>query len=363
MAYPELVSTSVTVVNSSANLVASSRQPPESPSQPGTAPTETQTDLGCLDVIRKTLSNKGFSKQAIDIICASWTAGTEKQYKGVWDKWSGWCHKRQIDLLQASVIQVVEFLTDCYHEGKGYSTINTYRSALSTTLCSMNDDRDSLGSHPLIARLLKGVYILRPPTPRYSSTWDVSKVTDYLKTLAPLRELSLKLLTLKTVMLCALASAQRQQTLSALDLNFRKESRDSISFVVTDRLKTSRPGKSIEITFSSSGCASICPFAALKEYISRSETLRSRSGQFVSKLFLSFIRPYNPVSPRTIARWIMSVLQSAGIDTSKFKAHSVRGAATSHAYVTGTPVADILKMADWSSEHVFRRHYLRDVLE
>ena len=276
----------------------------------------------------------------------------------MWDKWSGWCHKRQIDLLQASVIQVVEFLTDCHHEGKGYTTINTYRSGLSTTLCSINDARDSLGSHSLIARLLKGVYLLRPPTPRYSSTWDISKVTDYFKTLAPLHELSLKLLTLKTVILCALASAQRQETLSALDLNFRKESQDSISFVVTDRLKTSRPGKSIEITFSSLGCTSICPLAALKAYISRSETLRFRSGHFVSKLFLSFIRPYNPVSPRTIARWIMSVLQSAGIDTSKFKAHSVREAATSHAYVTGTPVADILKMADWSSGHVFRRHYV-----
>ena len=256
----------------------------------------------------------------------------------------------------------MEFLTYCYHKCKGYSTINTYRSALSTTLCSMNDDRDSLGSHPLIARLLKGVYVLRPPAPRYSYTWDVSKVTDYLKTLASLRELSLKSLTLKTVM-CALASAQRQQTLSALDLQFMKESRDSISFVVTDRLKTSRPGTSTEITFSSSDSASVCPFAALKEYISLSETLRSRSRQFVSKLFLSFIRPYNPVSPRTIAGWIMSVLQSAGIDTSKFKAHSVRGAATSHAYVIGTPVADILNMADWSSEHVFRKHYLRDVLE
>ena len=69
------------------------------------------------------------------------------------------------------------------------------------------------------------------------------------------------------------------------------------------------------------------------------------------------------MSPRTIARWIMSVLQSAGIDTSKFKAHSVRGAATSRAYVTGTPVAAILKMADWSSEHAFCRHYLREVLE
>ena len=86
MAYPELVSTSVTVVNGSANLVASSRQPHESPSQPRTAPAETQTELGRLDVIRKTLSNKGFSKQVVDIICASWTAGSKKQYKGVWDK-------------------------------------------------------------------------------------------------------------------------------------------------------------------------------------------------------------------------------------------------------------------------------------
>ena len=52
-------------------FVASSGQSPESPSQPRTAPAETQTELGRLDVIRKTLSNKGFSKQAIDIICAS----------------------------------------------------------------------------------------------------------------------------------------------------------------------------------------------------------------------------------------------------------------------------------------------------
>ena len=37
---------------------------------------------------------------------------------------------------------------NCYHEGKGYSIINTYRSALSITLCSVKNDRDSLGSDP-----------------------------------------------------------------------------------------------------------------------------------------------------------------------------------------------------------------------
>ena len=57
------------------------------------------------------------------------------------------------------------------------------------------------------------------------------------------------------------------------------------------------------------------------------------------------------------------MLQSPGIDNSKFKVHSVRGAAISHEFVTGPPVANILRMADWPSEYVFRRHYLRDVLE
>ena len=97
--------------------------------------------------------------------------------------------------------------------------------------------------------------------------------------------------------MCISLCTEKADIICFVDLNLRKESQDPISFVVTDRLKTSRPGKSIEITFSSSGCASICPLAALKEYISRSETLRFRSGHFVSKLFLSFIRPYNPSVP------------------------------------------------------------------
>lgn len=77
--------------------------------------------------------------------------------------------------------------------------------------------------------------------------------------------------------------------------------------------------------------------------------------------FFSFLRPYIPVSHRTLARWIMSVLQSSGIDAFILKTHSVRWAASSHAYVTGTPVTDILKLADWSSERVFRKLCLRDI--
>ena len=254
---------------------------------------------------------------------------------------------------------MANFLTECYHDGKSYSTINTYRSAISTTVKSISEDRKSIGAHPLISRLLKGIYLYRPPTARYSSTWDVSAVTDYLGTLTPLSTLSLKSLTLKTVMLCALATAQREQTMCALDLRNKIETSESIKFLVTDRLKTSRPGKSVEVCITATDVADICPVRTLREYISRTEVLRLHDGTYQHKLFVSFVKPHNPVTTATIARWIKTVMHAAGIDTTVFKAHSVRGAATTKAYTSGAPLAQILKMADWSNERTFRRHYLR----
>ena len=74
------------------------------------------------------------SDDAITIISASWSSGTDKQYNSAWKKWCGWCEERKIHLLQASVDEVVNFLSQSFAEGKSYSTVNTYRSALSSTL-------------------------------------------------------------------------------------------------------------------------------------------------------------------------------------------------------------------------------------
>ena len=226
---------------------------------------------------------------------------------------------------------------------------------MSSTLCNVNNV--AVGSHPLVTRLLKGVYNLRTPSPRYSSTWDITKVTSYLKTLFPLDQLSLKSLTLKTVMLCALSSALREQTLCALDIKFLNKSGNSLSFTVCERLKTSRPGKSTrKVEFLSlPEDNSLCPVATLTEY-----GLRKSASSEETRLFISFIKPHKAVSTATVARWIKSVLSAAGIDTSVFKPHSVRGAAVTHKYVQGVPVADILRMADWSNANTFRKYYLRD---
>ena len=65
---------------------------------------------------------------------------------------------RDTNALQASIEEVVNVLADCFEEGKGYSTMNTYRLALSATLFPSTSA--AVGSHPLICRFFKGVFRL-----------------------------------------------------------------------------------------------------------------------------------------------------------------------------------------------------------
>ena len=54
-------------------------------------------------------------------------------------------------------------------------------------------------------------------------------------------------------------------------------------------------------------------------------------------------------------------MESAGIDTSIFKAHTVRSALTSAASMQGVTTEDILVAADWSTESSFQRFYYKPV--
>ena len=78
-----------------------------------------------------------------------------------------------------------------------------------------------------------------------------------------------------------------------------------------------------------------------------------------AKVFLSLVGKHNPVSSSTIARWLKSCLQRTGVDTTTFKAHSIRAASATKAAIAGVTVEDILQAADWSRKGVFQRFYYR----
>ena len=67
-------------------------------------------------------------------------------------------------------------------------------------------------------------------------------VLDYLAKLGPPEKLGLKNLTLRVVMLMALFSGQRRQTLHT-SIDCMQISSDKCVFFINSLLKTSRPGK------------------------------------------------------------------------------------------------------------------------
>ena len=61
----------------------------------------------------------------------------------------------------------------------------------------------------------------------------------------------------------------------------------------------------------------------------------------------------------TIARWIKTCLQEAGIDVTIFQAHSTWAASSTKAALSGLTVEEIMSAADWSSKGTFQKFYYK----
>ena len=136
-------------------------------------------------------------------------------------------------------------------------------------------DGYSVGEHPIIARLLKGMFHIRPPEPRYSFTWDVNVLLTFLESWFPLSVLELKQLTLKIVALVALVSAQRSQT-SALSIDFMNSTATGTQFVVNSLLNSSTPGKSpLMVSLPAfPENEKLCAHSTLLHYVARTASIR-----------------------------------------------------------------------------------------
>lgn len=202
---------------------------------------------------------------------------------------------------------------------------------------------------------MKGVYNLRPAQPRYCETWDVSCVLSYLRRLSPISQLSLKMLTLKLIMLIALTLASRSQSLHLLSIKDMRKGFSSFILYYSGLLKQSKSGRNNPVVELRAFPPDrrLCVVFVLKEYLKRTENLRGTN----TCLFISYVKPYGPVTKDTITRWLKIVMYGAGIDCSKYKPHSIRSAAVPKAKSYMVPVDEILKTAGWSSEKTFAKFY------
>lgn len=293
--------------------------------------------------------------EALEYMTASLAKSTLKQYESALNQWISFCTISQVDVYPEKT-SVMKYLVHKYDGGASYNSLNAIRAALSLiSMEKIGDDRE-------ISRLLRGFYKNRPPIPKYTETWDVDVVLEYLAKIYPLEDLDIDRLTKKVVTLMILGTGQRAQTMSKVRLDCIKQGENGFRIHIIDCIKTSGPKREqpvLEVPFFAER-PDICIASTLLRYLDVTKSYRGN----IKNLFISMKKPYKAVGAQTISRWIKQVLSESGIDTSKFSAHSTRHASTSKAFEKGVDLEMIRKAAGWSNNSLmFAKVYNRPIVK
>ena len=312
-----------TLVSNHSGSTGGLPSPPTSENRPGNSSHRSRIHneagsarVNCLTHLRESFTSQGISTSASDLLLSSWRTKTKLNYNSLFAKWADWCQQRDRNPTSGPIKDIINFLAELYNKGYQYRSLNCYRSAISAVHSKVDDYL--VGQHPLVSRMLKGVFNERPPLPRYSTFWDVGVVLRYLKQLGSNDLLSLRLLTFKSVMLLALARPSRSMDLSKLDIQSRTYTSAGLTFKAQHLSKQSRPSKPLTDFFYPRfpDDTDVCPVVTIQAYKRRTlefQTPISDTGR--TSLFLSWIGKHDPVTGSTIARWLKTCLQEAGIET------------------------------------------------
>ena len=240
----------------------------------------------------------------------------------------------------------------------GIGSIKVARSALNT-IVELPGYPD-ISQHPLIQRFFRGVFNLRPPPAPTQYTWDTNTVLTYIKHMENNTHLTLKQLTLKLVALLMLLAATRVHCIHAFSVKAMSLIGDTCTFypiVLQKQARPSFPGDPITYRAYHDD-VQLCVHSCLREYLDRRAQLVPEE---THQLLITYRKPHHPAHKDTIARWLKSMLKEAGIDTTRFTAHSYRSATTSNVRQRDVPIQVILKQGQWSSENTFGKYYSKEI--
>lgn len=303
------------------------------------------------------LKKRGFSKGAIKLARQSWRPGTRRVYTTYLKQWLQFCEFRGLDPTDPETGEVADFLKLLAKEDNSYSTVNIARSALSAVIDI--GPYNTVGSNRFVCMVVKGVGNVKPPKPRYSSTWNVNDVLVLLKSWGPNELLKLKKLTLKLTMLLSLCTAQRGQTIWRISVSGLRFDQDGVLCHMKHMLKHNKVGEPLSVIPIAcyEGDEMLCPVNCLKMYLRRTKKLRGE----VDQLLITTIKPFRAVGRNSVSNWVKQVLTAAGIDTGKYKSHSTRAAASSKVVKQGVNVNALMKVASWKNTRTFGRFYNKPI--
>ncbi len=315
----------------------------------------------------------GLPPAVVNTITSARALSTRQAYRLKWNLFVDWCSPRREDPRRCPIAVVLSFLQDGLEWRLSPSTLKVYVAAIAAHHDAV--DGKSLGKHDLVIRFLRGARRLNPPRPHLVPSWDLPSVLSALRgaPFEPLQSVELKFLSLKTVLLSALATVKRVGDLQAFSVD------DScLEFGPADShvVLRPRPGyvpkvptmpfrdqvvnlQALPREEADPAIALLCPVRALRIYVDRTQSFRTSD-----QLFVCFggQQKGRAVSKQRLAHWIVEAIVLAyqarrlpcplGV-----RAHSTRGVASSWALARGASIADICKAAGWATPNTFARFY------
>ena len=141
-------------------------------------------------------------------------------------------------------------------------------------------------------------------------------MVKYIISLGKNSSLSLKVLSMKLVTLFALTCPERISTLANLDLRHYYVHPEGVSFQLTIPRKTGSAYKPAEAFFARfNQDKKLCPVECFRHYLKLTRNIRPViPSSLPDKLFISFKRPFKPVTTTTLGRWLRTFMSAAGID-------------------------------------------------
>ena len=120
-------------------------------------------------------STTSISSDTQAIISAAWRNTTKTKYNSIFKRWTKLCSKRNINSLQPNTVNIIEFLTEEFKRVLSYNSLVSARYALGR--CLLCD----IIHHSTVSTFLKGVYNLRPSTPKYFAIWNVNTLLSHIQ--------------------------------------------------------------------------------------------------------------------------------------------------------------------------------------
>nr|XP_055023529.1 uncharacterized protein LOC129413761 [Misgurnus anguillicaudatus] len=320
-------------------------------------------------------------RSVLDTLMQSRAPATRRLYALKWSVFAAWCKEKEFDPVNCSVSAILSFLQHRMDTGSMPSTLKVYVAAIAAFHAEIGGR--SVGKHELITKFLQGARRLRHSRPPTVPSWDLALVLKALTLppFEPILTVGLKELSLKTVLLLALASAKRIGDLHALSVNAECLQFGPGDCNVTLKPKAGYVPKSLSTpfraqvisipAFSSDDAATtnaivqseLCPVRALKAYIDRSAPFWT-----AEQLFVCFggSTKGHPVSKQRLSHWVVDAISQAyssqGVRCPlDIRAHSTRAIASSWAWYKGASIQVLCLAAGWSSQNTFARFYNLDV--